>query len=72
MDYKVSSESNYDFFEILIGGMKVLSVSGNVPWTKFETPVQFGLHTITLRYVKDGSGSSGSDSAFVDNITLKW
>ncbi|GAB1529873.1 MULTISPECIES: S8 family peptidase [Brevibacillus] len=72
MDYKVSSESNYDFFEIFIGGMKVLSVSGNVSWTRFETPVQFGLHTITLRYIKDGGTSSGSDSAFVDNITLKW
>lgn len=67
---KVSSESNFDFFEFLIDGTVKTSLSGEQNWDEFSCPVTTGQHTFTWRYRKDNMISTGSDAAWIDNIVF--
>ena len=69
--YKVSSEANYDKFHFYIDGQEMLVESGtSAVWTRAAYPVSAGSHTFAFSYTKDGSVSSGSDCAWIDNITF--
>ncbi|MBO4875011.1 MAG: choice-of-anchor J domain-containing protein [Bacteroidales bacterium] len=69
--YKVSSESGWDEFSFAIDGTDVISdVSGEVSWTQYSTTLAAGTHTLAWKYTKDGSASSGSDCAWIDDISL--
>jgi hypothetical protein len=68
--YKVSSESNYDKIHFYIDGVEKLVNSGVVDWTRVAYPVSAGNHVLKFTYSKDGSVSSNSDCAWVDEITL--
>ena len=68
--YKVSSESGWDFLRFFIDGDEIEKYSGEVDWVKAMYPVAAGNHTFLWRYTKDGSLSSGSDAAWVDNIVF--
>ncbi len=65
---KVSSESNYDFLKFYIDGAEQGSWSGIQDWAQFSYPVTAGNRTFRWVYVKDGSVSSGSDCAWIDEI----
>lgn len=71
--YQVSSELNYDFFIVTVkdadgNTLSVpISASGTVSWTQAIIDVE-GAATVTLEYDKDVSGTSGSDTAWVDDI----
>jgi uncharacterized repeat protein (TIGR02543 family) len=69
--WNVSSESGYDFLELLVDGTVVDSISGTGgSWTqKAYTISSSGSHTIRWRYRKDYSVSSGLDAGFVDQVT---
>ena len=69
--WNVSSESGYDFLELLVDGTVVDSISGTGgSWTqKAYTISSAGSHTIRWRYRKDHSVSSGLDAGFVDQVT---
>ncbi len=67
---KVSSESNYDYFYFLLDNTQMDAASGTVDWTEMVFPITAGTHTYTFRYTKDYSQSSGSDCAWVDDITF--
>lgn len=67
---KVSSENYYDFLEFLVDGVVVANWSGEEPWSLYSRNITAGEHTFTWRYRKDGSISSGSDAAWIDNITF--
>lgn len=68
--WKVSSQAG-DYLEFYIDGvLKTGRISGNVDWTLKSYAVDPGQHVLRWRYVKDGSGSSGSDAAWVDS--LQW
>ncbi|MAU30032.1 MAG: hypothetical protein CMA26_02845 [Euryarchaeota archaeon] len=67
--YNVSSEPNYDFLTFSIDGVQLAQWSGTQSGN-FSTPVSLGQHTLTWSYVKDGSISSGSDAAWVDDVTI--
>ncbi len=68
---KVSSESGYDFFKFYLDDEEKESRSGtNGSWQLSSWPVTAGSHTITFTYEKDGSQKSGSDCAWVDNISF--
>jgi hypothetical protein len=69
-DIRVSSESGFDFFRVLVDGAEVGSWSGNVAWTNGSFPLTAGAHTITFRYTKDGSLTGGSDRAWIDNVVV--
>lgn len=70
--YRVSSEANYDFFRIYLDGAMQGEYSGTVAWTQWTQSVGAGSHTLELRYVKDSSVSSGSDTAWIDDVDLAW
>ncbi len=67
-DYKVSSEGNYDFLRFYIDGSEQDSWSGNQNWETVTYDVNAGNRTFKWEYTKDGSVSSNSDCAWVDNI----
>lgn len=69
---KVSSEKNYDFFKFYIDGVEKLSLSGNTntAWKYKSFPVSAGEHIFKFEYVKDASGSYGSDAAWIDDVRL--
>ena len=69
-DYRVSSEVNFDFLRFFIDGNLVQQWSGEAGWATFSFPVPSGAHTLEWRYVKDPSGTSGLDAAFIDNVNL--
>jgi len=69
-EYRVSSESGYDFLHFSIDGVEQDSWSGEVAWTRASYPVTAGTHTFTWSYDKDGSVSNGSDAAWVDYIVF--
>ncbi|MDH4190577.1 MAG: hypothetical protein OEW21_10260, partial [Betaproteobacteria bacterium] len=70
-DYSVSSEGLYDFLRFYIDGVQQASWSGTVAWvTSSTTTVAIGLHEYKWCYAKDGSVSSGSDTAWIDNVVI--
>lgn len=67
--WKVSSQAG-DYLEFYIdGALQGGRISGNVDWLLKSYAVPTGIHTLRWRYVKDGSGSSGSDAAWVDCVS---
>ncbi len=68
--YKVSSESNYDYFRFQIDGNEVGSWSGEVDWTELVANVDAGMRTFSFVYDKDGSVDGGSDAAWIDFMEL--
>lgn len=70
LNYKVSSESRYDWFYILIDGTQVIKKSGAVDFTIYTQTLTAGEHSITLKYTKDGSQSSGSDCGAIGYLKL--
>ncbi len=68
--YSVSSESNYDYLVFYIDGAVQGEWSGTVAWTTASYAVSAGTHTFTWAYEKDGSVSTGSDTAWIDSVTL--
>ena len=67
---RVSSENNYDWFNFYIDSEQKDHVSGSGSWENKSYPVTAGTHTFTFEYSKDYSLSSGSDCAWIDNITI--
>jgi hypothetical protein len=68
--YRVSSEANYDFFNFYVDGNRQLHVSGERNWTLYSTTLSPGSHSLKWEYVKDGSVSYGSDTAWVDDLSI--
>ena len=65
---KTSSEINFDLLEFYIDDVMTDSYSGIRDWEKFSYPVNAGIRTFEWRYTKDGSVSTASDCAWVDDI----
>ncbi len=68
--YKVSSEPNYDWFNFYIDGVQTLHRSGNVNWTYYATTLGPGPHELKWQYSKDGSANGGSDTVWIDDLSL--
>ncbi|MDP1808158.1 MAG: S8 family peptidase [Actinomycetota bacterium] len=69
-NYRVSSEAGYDYLDFYIDGVRQLHLSGDSGWAEASYSVAPGEHVLKWLYTKDGSVSSGSDAAFIDNILL--
>jgi predicted outer membrane repeat protein len=68
--WKVSSELGYDFLRFYIDGVEQGSVSGEVAWQQMSfNLVGSGIHRLKWTYVKDDSKTSGSDRAWLDQVT---
>ena len=69
--YTVSSERNYDKFSVIIDGATVVNnASGSIGWTEVKRDLDKGVHTLVLRYTKDGSVSSGSDAGAIGYLEV--
>ncbi len=68
--YKVSSQSGSDYFNFYVGGNLELHVSGEVDWTYYSTSLPAGNQEIKWEYIKDSSGSSGSDTVWIDDVQI--
>jgi hypothetical protein len=68
--WKVSSELGYDFLRFYVDGVEQDSLSGEVDWQ--QVTVNFpdaGVHKLKWAYVKDDSKTSGSDQAWLDQVS---
>ena len=69
VDWAVSSELNYDFFNILVDGVNRFSASGTRSGT-FLYDMAAGLHKLRFTYYKDRATSTGADRAYVTGVRL--
>ena len=67
--FKVSSEEGYDYLTIMVNRREVGRYSGEVDWTLQTHDFTTGMNIIEWCYIKDGSGDSGSDAAFLDDFS---
>ena len=65
---KTDSEMNGDFLRFYIDGTMMQEWSGSLNWREMVIPVTQGEHTFSWVYEKNGSGSNGSDHAWIDEI----
>ncbi|SDI40694.1 hypothetical protein SAMN05421505_14916 [Sinosporangium album] len=68
--YRVSSESGFDFFRVLVGASTVLETSGTVAWTQSAEINVVGASQVTFRYTKDSSQVAGEDAAYIDDLSF--
>jgi hypothetical protein len=67
---KVSSEVDYDFLYFRLNGTQMFRTSGETGWTEKKYVLKEGFNLLEWYYKKDQSVSSGSDCAWLDNITF--
>lgn len=71
LEYKLSTESGYDYMTIAVDGEAVKSVSGERDWTTFAyTFDTAGEHTVSLSYEKDETSDEGDDAVWFSNVRL--
>ena len=68
--YRVDSEDDFDFLQVLIDDDLVLSATGSVDWIESALLDVSSASTVTFRYFKDGSVSEGDDAAWIDDLTI--
>jgi subtilase family serine protease len=69
-DFKVSSETNWDFLKFYVNGVLYHQWSGEVGWANYSFALNAGTNTLEWTYVKDPSISVGLDAAFIDDVNL--
>jgi Papain family cysteine protease/Divergent InlB B-repeat domain len=67
--WKVSSEQDFDFVALTLNGVEKARLSGEVNWQQQTVAIPAGSQTLQWKYVKDASGSSGQDAAWLDQVT---
>jgi uncharacterized protein (TIGR03382 family) len=67
---RVQSQQGSDFLEFRVDGVLLGRWSGELPWEEVSYAVAAGTRLLEWRYVKDASGSSGADTAWIDGLVL--
>ena len=68
--FKASTEYRKDLFAFFMDGDKKDWWSGEIDWTFVSYDFEAGSHVFQWIYDKSGSGQSGSDCAWIDDITF--
>ena len=69
-DWKVSSESEFDYLAVTVDGEFAHKISGEVDWTQLVIDLTNDTeHVITWTYSKDASVDRGRDCGWVDFVT---
>jgi len=69
--YRVSSQSAHDYFRFYIDGVQQIEASGTVAYTQYNSSlIPFGSHEIKWEYSKDATNSTGSDTVWVDDLSI--
>ena len=66
--YRKTDCDSHDNLKFYIDGTEIQQWSGNMNWREMIFPVSQGEHTFTWVYEKDGSGTSGADHVWIDEI----
>ena len=74
-NYSISSEANYDYLLFCVDNPSCSTSSFTSAWSgegngTYTAAVAPGYHTYTWKYMKDGSVSSGNDTAWIDDVQL--
>jgi Pro-kumamolisin, activation domain len=70
-DFKVSSETNWDFLNFYVNGVLKQRWSGEVGWSTYTFTLPANTtNTLEWSYVKDAFGSDGLDAAFIDDVNV--
>ncbi len=68
--HRVSSEAGYDFLYFRLNGSVIgARISGEVAWEMRTVSLPAGMNAVEWSYEKDPVYTSGSDAAFVDQVT---
>jgi hypothetical protein len=67
---QTSTETDYDELQVLVDGVLQGAWSGTHAWTQGAALVPAGTHAIEWRYVKDVATMGGSDTVWIDDVTL--
>ena len=67
-DWKVSSETDYDFLRFYVDGSRMCGISGEQSWARVHLVLPSGLHNLTWSYEKDEYVSAGDDCGWIDNV----
>ena len=67
---KTSTEYHKDMFSFFMDGKKIDWWSGENDWTFTSYEIEAGSHTLEWFYIKNIHGQSGSDCAWIDDITF--
>jgi hypothetical protein len=67
---RVSSQGGFDFLKFYIDGVEQGSWSGEVAWGVVSYAITAGNHTVKWEYSKDSGATSGSDTAWIDEVYL--
>lgn len=66
-----SCENNYDGIKYYLDNVELGFITGNPsPWAKYTIQIPAGVHSVRWDYVKDSSGSNGSDAGWIDDIRI--
>ena len=68
--YRKTDCDNSDYLKFYIDGTEMQAWNGNLIWREASFTVTQGEHVFTWKYVKDGSGTAGSDHVFIDEVVL--
>lgn len=68
--WKVSSETNYDFLRFRVDGQEIQRISGVTSYALVEHSYGEGEHTLEWSYTKDFSVSSGADTGWIDQVVI--
>lgn len=63
-----SSEAGSDALAFAADGTNLWSISGATNWTQQTASLGVGTHTLAWTYAKNGSGSTGADCGWVDQV----
>ncbi len=70
-EYKVSSQQPGDYLRFSIDGESKLEASGNQNWQTFSCIIPGdGESILTWDFIKDASGASGDDCAYIRNVVI--
>ena len=70
-DYRTATESDNDFFSVMLDTASILRTSGvATDWQTFSYPVDSGQHVLRFIYTKDHSRSVDSDCVWIDGLLL--
>jgi len=68
--WRVSSETNYDYFSLQVDAVEMRTISGASGWRQEAINIGAGLHRVRWIYQKDSNNNIGSDKAWLDQVQI--
>ena len=66
----MDSQYEHDYLRFYIDGVEKLKISDSTSWAHKIHYIGDGPHTLRWEYTKDGSGSTGEDCGWVDEVVF--